>query len=63
MVRKIHVGGRTIGLRGCGIQKPLIEAGKKLERKIEPSLPMEAIKRLESLRPKTTKRPNIKFSL
>ncbi len=63
--QKFHFGGRHVNLRGCGIQKTLIEAKNKIED-IPSSLPSEALKRLESLRPKSltsVKRPNIKFSL
>ena len=68
MVRKNHVGGLKLshrgGVHGAGIQKKLIEAGKKVESAILPSLPLESLKRLESLKPKSLipfKRGNIKF--
>jgi hypothetical protein len=64
--QKFHFGGRHVNLRGCGIQKTLIESKQKVEDVIPSSLPSEALKRLESLRPKSltsVKRPNIKFSL
>jgi hypothetical protein len=63
--QKFHFEGRTISFMGGGIQKTLIEAKQKLED-IPSSLPSDAMKRLESLRPKSlnsVKRPNIKFSL
>ena len=55
----LHFGGTT-HLRGCGISDTLVNKVESM-----PSLPSDAVKRLQELKPKSRdpKRPNIKFSL
>ena len=64
---KLHFGRGVVHIRGRPATDILVEKGKVGTEVIPMGLPSEALKRLESLRPKpilsTPKRPNIKFSL
>ena len=63
---KLHFGRGVVHVKRPATDI-LVEKGKVGTEVIPMGLPSEALKRLESLRPKpilsTTKRPNIKFSL
>ena len=64
---KLHFGRGVVHVKGGRPATDIfVEKGKVGTEVIPMGLPSEALKRLESLRPKplsTPKRPNIKFSL